>query len=87
MSTSDWELKEANLIKQLDNGTLVPSGDEGLLQVTLVAKQTGEKMSGMVCDDDLVFNQHATRLFCLNIGYQIKAGVWGRDPIDKYVSE
>ena len=81
---SDWEFKEATLIRQLDNGTVVQTGDEGLLYVTLVTKQTREERRGTVCDDE--FNTQAARLFCQNMGYEVEEGVWGSDPDYKYVA-
>ena len=81
---SDWEFKEATLIRQLDNGTVVQTGDEGLLYVTLVTKQTREERQGTVCDD--MFNTQASRLFCQNMGYEVEEGVWGSHPDYKYVS-
>ena len=80
---SDWEFKEATLIRQLDNGTLVQTGDEGLLYVTLVTKETREERRGTVCDDE--FNKQAARLFCQNMGYEVEEGVWGGNPVFKYV--
>ena len=72
-------------MRQLDNGTVVQSGDEGLLYVTLVTKQTREERRGTVCHDK--FNTQAARLFCQNMGYEVEEGVWGSDPDYKYVSE
>ena len=82
---SDWEFKEAALIRQLDDGTVVQTGDEGLLYVTLVIKQTREERRGTVCHDR--FNTQAARLFCQNMGYEVEEGVWGSHPDYKYVSE
>ena len=81
---SDWELKEATLLRQLDNGTVVQTGDEGLLYVTLVTKQTREERQGTVCGD--MFNTQAARLFCQNMGYEVEEGFWGRNPVFKYVA-
>ena len=81
---SDWEFKEATLIRQLDNGTVVQTGDEGLLYVTLVTRQTREERRGTVCDDE--FNTQAARLFCQNMGYEAEEGVWGKNPVFKYVA-
>ena len=82
---SDWEFKEAALIRQLDNGTVVQTGDEGLLYVTFVNKQTREERRGTVCRH--YFNTQAARLFCQNMGYEVEEGVWGSYPDYKYVSE
>ena len=82
---SEWEFKEASLIKQLDNGTIVQTGDEGLLYVTLVNNQTKEEIRGTVCHDQ--FNTYAARLFCENMGHEVEEGVWGSDPDYKYVSK
>ena len=82
---SDWEFKEATLMRQLDNGTVVQTGDEGLLYVTLVTKQTREERRGTVCHDK--FNMQAARLFCQNMGYEVEEGAWGSNPDYKYVSE
>ena len=82
---SDWEFKEATLMRQLDNGTVVQTGDEGLLYVTLVNKQTREERQGTVCHDK--FNTQAARLFCQNIGYEVEEGGWGSHFNYKYVSE
>ena len=82
---SDWEFKEATLMRQLDNGTVVQTGDEGLLYVTLVTKQTREERRGTVCHDE--FNTQAARLFCQNMGYEVEEEVWGSNPDYKYVSE
>ena len=82
---SDWEFKGATLIRQLDDGTVVQTGDEGLLYVTLVTKQTREERRGTVCDDK--FNTQAARLFCQNMGYEVEEGVLGSHPDYKYVSE
>ena len=70
-----WEFKDATLVRQLDNGTVVPSGVEGLLYVTFVNKQSGEKMRGTVCKDQ--FNKQAATLFCRHVGYQVKDPSWG----------
>ena len=80
---SDWEFKEATLIRQLDNGNLFQTGDEGLLYVTLLSRETGEERRGTVCLDK--FNTQAARLFCQNMGYEVEEGVWGSHY--KYVSE
>ena len=85
MTLSDWEIQEAFLIRQLDNGTVVQTGDEGLLYVTLVNNQTREERQGTVCHDR--FNTQAARLFCQNMGYVVEEGVWGSRPDHKYVSE
>ena len=82
---SDWEFKVATLIRQLDNGTVVQTEDEGLLSVTLFSKQTREERRGTVCHDK--FNTQAARLFCQNMGYLVEEGVWGSHPNYKYVSE
>ena len=82
---SDFEFKEATLIRQLDDGTVVQTEDEGLLFVTLVNKQTREERRGTVCDDN--FNTQAVRLFCQNMGYDVEEGVWGSHPDYKYVSK
>ena len=82
---SDWEFKEATLIRQLDNGNLVQTGDEGLLYVTLVSRETGEERRGTVCHDG--FNTQAARLFCQKMGHEVEEGVWGSHPDYKYVSE
>ena len=81
---SDWEFKEATLMRQLDNGTVDQTGNEGLLYVTLVNRQTREVRRGTVCDDK--FNTQAARLFCQNMGYEVEEGVWGSHPDYKYVS-
>ena len=70
-------------MKQFDNRTVDQAEDEGLLYVTLVAKQTGEKRKGTVCADE--FNMQATRLFCQYIGYQIEEGTWGTHQDYRYV--
>ena len=82
---SDWEFKEAILIRQLDNGTVVQTGDEGLLYVTLVNQQTREERRGTVCHNK--FNTQAARLFCQNMGYEVEEGVWGSHPDYNYVSK
>ena len=82
---SDWEFKEATLIRQLDNGTVGQIGDEGLLYVTVVNEKTREERRGTVCHDG--FNTQAARLFCQNMGYEVEEGVWGSYPDYKYVSE
>ena len=82
---SDWEFKGATLIRQLDNGTLVQTGDEGLLYIKLVSKQTREERRGTVCHDK--FNTQAARLFCQNMGHEVEEGVWGSHPNYKYVSK
>ena len=82
---SDWEFKEATLMRQLDNGTVVQTGDEGLLYVTLVTKQTREERRGTVCHDK--FNTQAARLFCQNMGHEVEGGVLGSHPDYEYVSE
>ena len=71
-------------MRQLDNGTVVQTGDEGLLYVTLVTRQTREERRGTVCRDK--FNRQAARLFCQNMGYEFEEGVWGRNPVFKYVA-
>ena len=81
---SDWEFKDATLVRQLDNGTVASNGDEGLLFVTLVSNKTGEERRGTVCRND--FNTNAARLFCQSMGYDVRDGVWGRRPSYKYVS-
>ena len=80
---SDWEFKEAILVRLKGNSTEVQTGDEGLLYVTLVNKQTEEEKKGMVCDD--YFNQQSARLFCKNMGYDVKEGVFGKYKDPKYV--
>ena len=80
---SVWEFKEATLIRLIGNSTEVQTGDEGLLYVTLVNKQTEEEKKGMVCDD--YFNQQSARLFCKNMGYDVKEGVFGKYEDPKYV--
>ena len=82
---SDWEFKEATLIRQLNNGTVVQTGDEGLLYVTLVTKQTREERRGTVCGDE--FNTQAARLFCQNMGHVVEEGDWGSHLDYKYVSK
>ena len=72
------KFKEGTLIRQLDNGTVVQTGDEGLLFVTLVSQQTGEETRGTVCHDD--FNWQAVRLFCHHMGYKIEEGDHGSRP-------
>ena len=91
---SDWKLKKVALLRQLDNGTVAQvSGDEGLLYVTLVAKQTGEERSGTVCDDAsshtnyMLKNELAIRLSCQNMGYYVRDGLWESYPVYKYVPE
>ena len=71
-------------MRQLYNGTVVQTGDEGLLYVTLVSKQTREERRGTVCHDK--FNTQAARLFCQNMGYEVEEGDWGNDPDYKYLS-
>ena len=83
--TSDWEYKDATLVRQLDNGTVIQSEDEGLLYATIVRKNTKEERRGTVCDDD--FDIHAARILCHNMGYQIKTGDWGSSPSYKYISK
>ena len=78
--------KDAILVRQHDNGTVAPSGDEGLLYVKIVNKQTGEKKRGTVCDY-YYFNMQATRLFCQNMGYPVKEGVFGSQSSYEYVPE
>jgi hypothetical protein len=68
--------KGATLIQQHDNGTIVSTGHEGLLYVTLVTEQTGEKITGTVCDEG--FNWLSANLFCRNLSYTY--GEWGTDP-------
>ena len=84
---SDWEFKEATLIRELDDGTVVPNGEEGLLFVTLISKQTGEERRGTVCDDG--FKKQAAQLFCRSMGYRVADSLsleWGI-PLDyRYVS-
>ena len=82
---SGWDVKEAVLLRKLDNGTVVRGGDEGLLFVTLVSTLTGQEESGTVCDDHN-FNMQATVLFCRSMGHQIDEGLWGRHAGDTYVS-
>ena len=73
---SDWELTEANLIRQLSRyKTVYQNGDAGLLYVTLISKQTGEERKGTVCDDG--FNTQAARLFCRKMGYHSQEPLWG----------
>ena len=81
---SDWEWKKATLIRKFDIGTIVKTGDEGLLYVTLVNNQTREERRGTVCHDK--FNTQAARLFCQNMGYEVEEGVWGNRPYYKYLS-
>ena len=72
-------------MRQLDNGTVVQTGDEGLLYITLVNNQTRDEKRGTVCRDK--FNTQAALLFCQNMGYEVEEGVWGSTPDYKYVSE
>ena len=72
-------------MRQLNNGTVVQTGDEGLLYVTLVTKQTRDEKRGTVCRDK--FNTQAARLFCQNMGYEVEEGVWGSHSDYKYVSK
>ena len=73
------------LIRQLDNGLIARTKYEGLLFVTLVAQQTGEKFRGTVCGHG--FTRRAAQLFCRKMGYDIELGVWGNHSSYKYVSE
>ena len=82
MYISEWEFKEATLVRQLENGTVALNGDEGLLYVTLVSNKTGEERRGTVCDDH--FNINAARLFCESMGYRVRNGVWGSHSSYKY---
>jgi hypothetical protein len=85
MNVSDWEIKKSMLIRQLDNGTLIKNGYEGLLYVKLTSKKTGETMRGTVCDHG--FEKQAAKLFCRDMGYHAENGVWGSAPIYKYVAQ
>ena len=62
-----------------------PTGDEGLLYVTLISKQTGEERRGTVCDDG--FNTQAARLFCQSMGYRNQEPLWGSHQNFKYISK
>ena len=72
-------------MRQLDNGTVVQTGNEGLLYVTIINKRTREERRGKVCHD--MFNAQAARLFCQNMGYEVEEGVWGTHSDYKYVSK
>ena len=81
---SDWEFKGATLVRQLENGTVAQTGDEGLLYVTVAHKVTGEERRGTVCDDG--FSRQTAVLFCQSMGYNVLNRVnWGSDRTDKYV--
>ena len=82
---SDWEFKGATLIREFDNGTVVPNRDEGLLFVTLISKQTGEERRGTVCDDG--FKKQAAQLFCQSMGYHVEDPPWESRQNYKYVSQ
>ena len=71
------------LISQIGNSTEVQTGDEGLLYVTLVNKQTEEEKKGTVCND--FFSQQAALLFCKKMGYQVQDGIFNSKPGFKYV--
>ena len=83
---SDWEFKEANLVRHY-NGDLVPSGDEGLLYVTIVNHKTGDEKSGTVCSTTS-FNVHTAGVFCQHMGYNVKEPYLGINlQVNKYVPE
>ena len=80
---SDWQYKEATLIQQLENGTVVENQKEGLLYVTLVTKQTEEEKRATVCDAE--FDWSTANIFCQNMGYTY--GEWGSKPRNhEYIS-
>ena len=63
-------------MRQLDNGTLIPNGDEGLLYVTIKSNRTGEELTGTVSSFS-GFSLYAARLFCQKMGYHVKEPGWG----------
>ena len=78
-----WEFKSATLIN-LVNGTEIETEREGILIVTVVNKQTGEKQNGTVCKDR--FNWNTAKLLCLSMEYLFAD--WGSYPRNrKYISE
>ena len=74
MHISDWEIVGATLIRKINYRRIYPAGDEGLLYVTFISKQTGEERKGTVCDDG--FNTQAARLFCRKMGYRSQEPLW-----------
>ena len=80
-------MKEATLLQKVENydGIMKKGGVEGLLYVTIVHKQTGQKKTGTVCDNGAIFNMEATRIICKKMGHNVEYGVWGNKPWGKYV--
>ena len=61
-----WEFKSATLIN-LVNETEIETNREGILIVTVVNKQSGEKQNGTVCVE--YFHSQSANLFCQSFGF------------------
>ena len=82
-----WQFKEATLLRQLDNGTIISNRDEGLLYVKLVNMRSGEEKKGTVYYLNYVtnFDTQTARVFCQYMGYDVKKPTHGYRPSFKYV--
>ena len=69
---------------KLDNGSLVESGDEGLLFLTVVDTQSRIESRGYFCQ--YLMNWHSANLLCQSMGFMFAD--WGSAPRnEEYVAE
>jgi hypothetical protein len=72
--SESWQLLRATLINVV-NQNEVENNEKGVLILTTVNKESGERQNGTVCKD--IFNWRSAHLFCQSSGYVFAD--WGSD--------